>query len=461
MEQSSQSATGVMKHTTKVALKRDLGLWSALALVIGTIIGSGIFFKQASVLDAAGGTTMALGAWLLGGIITLTSGLSIAEIGSQMPETGGLYHYMENMYNKFWGFLSGWMQIIVYGPSMIASLALYLGVLVTDFFGIGNKWLVPVGLIAIAFIGLINFLSNRFGASIAIIITLCKLVPITMIIVFGLFFGNGNAFGQSVQHITSQAGSGFGVAVLATLFAYDGWVLVANMGGEIKNPKKMLPKAIGLGILLVSVIYLLVTFGIYRVMPAAEIHRLGQNATPAFAKLAFGGLGGKILNIGIIISILGCMNGKIMTFPRIMWKMADNKELPFSDKLAYINKKTLSPIYAIVTVLGIAMLLVLFANPDRLSDLCITTVYIFYVMAFVGLFKLRRREQTTAQIDKQSFRVPFYPLTPIIAILGAGFVIFSEVINDPMGILFSIIIVASGIPIYYYFKKKHAQPVAH
>lgn len=164
------------------------------------------------------------------------------------------------------------------------------------------------------------------------------------LIIFGLFFGNQSAFGHSLVEVHQTAGN-FGVAILATLFAFDGWILVANLGGEIKNPRKLLPQAITLGILAVLVIYLLVSYGVYRSVPAEQIHKLGTSAIPYIANQAFGAVGGKILSIGIIISIVGCMNGKIMTFPRIMYAMAKRGQLPFSKTLSYLHPKSHTPIF--------------------------------------------------------------------------------------------------------------------
>lgn len=268
-------------ESENVELSRSLGLWSALSLVVGTIIGVGIFVRQSAVLDDAGSTTGALLAWLAGGIITLTAGLTIAEIASQMPHTGGLYVYMENIYGRIWGFLSGWMQIIIYGPAMIASLGAYLSLLLIDFFHIPHQWTVPIALIAVIAVGVLNLFSNRYGAGFAIITTICKLVPVAALIIFGLFFGDQSALGHSIETVHQSAG-GFGVAILATLFAFDGWILVANLGGEIKNPSKRLPQAIVLGILAVLVIYLLVSYGVFRSLPANKFTNLAPVRSPTW-----------------------------------------------------------------------------------------------------------------------------------------------------------------------------------
>lgn len=432
----------------QIGLNRSLGLISSLSLVIGTVIGSGIFFKQAAVLDYAHSTNLALVAWLVGGLITMASGLTIAEIGSQMPHTGGLYVYLEKIYGKFWGFLAGWMQIIVYGPTLIAALGSYLATLLVAFFDLPKTSTPLLAVIVIALIAAFNLLSNRYGAAFQVITTVGKLLPIAAIIIFGLLFGKANAFNQVATTSGSVTLNGFGMAILATLFAYDGWVLIANMGGEIKNPQKLLPKAIVFGIGLVLIIYMLVTAGIFRVVPASLIHRLGDQAAAHFATIAFGQVGGKLLNIGIIISIAGCINGKVMTFPRIMYAMAKNDELPFSKQLAYLNKRMRTPMVATLTVCSIAALMAVTVDADRLSELCIFTIYLFYVLAFFGLFKLRRLKTVSP------FRVPLYPFTPIVAILGGVFVLVSELNSDLTGVLASIFFVALGIPVYLIKCKK-------
>ncbi|MDN7014252.1 APC family permease [Lactiplantibacillus plantarum] len=431
-------------------LNRSLGFWSALLLVVGTVIGSGIFFKQSSVLDSAGSPSAALLAWLLGGLITLTAGLTIAEVGAQMPHTGGLYVYMEQIYGKLWGFLSGWMQIAVYGPAIIASISAYLGILLVGFFNLRAGWQAPLSIGVIVLIGILNMFENRWGAAFQIATTLGKLLPIAAIIIFGLFYGNQNALGQSLHTITQSTGS-FGVAVLATLFAYDGWILVANLGGEIKNPQKLLPQAIILGISMVLIAYTLVSYGILHFVPAATIHKLGQQTTLYFAQAAFGTIGGRLLNIGIIISMVGCLNGKIMTFPRIVYAMAAQNQLPFAKQLSYLHKKSHEPIAATIAILVYASIMILFFNPDRLSDLCIFTVYCFYVATFVGVFILRKRRPAS----ERPFSTPGFPITPLIAILGALFVIISEIGSDLSGVLISLVIVAVGFPIYYWKQQQN------
>lgn len=427
-------------------LRRSLGFGSAISIVIGTIIGSGIFFKQASILDSASSSTMAIAAWVFGGVITLTAGLTIAEIGAQMPYTGGLYVYVENLYGRICGFLAGWMQVIVYGPAIIASVAGFMSIMITNLFGIDAKWRIPVALITIIAIGLMNFLENNVAAAFSVITTIGKMIPIAAIIIFGLFWGHQDALGQTVSEVNRSAG-GFGVAVLATLFGYDGWILIANLGGEMKNPQKLLPKAIILGISSVLVIYTLITIGIFRFIPANMIHSLGENTTSYLATKAFGDIGGKLLSIGIIISMMGTLNGKIITFPRIVYAMARRVDLPFSRLLSYVTPKGKAPIIATVFIIILATIMMLFFDPDHLSDLCVFTIYCFYLMTFFGIFILRKKNK------KRPFSTPLYPLVPIIAIGGGVFVLISELFNDPAGVLLFVGIVVIGLPVLYVVKR--------
>ena len=394
-----------MEKQPQTELKRSLGFGSALSIVIGTIIGSGIFFKQGSVLDSAGSSTMAILAWVLGGIITLTAGLTIAEIGSQMPYTGGLYVYIENLYGRIWGFLAGWMQIIVYGPAIIASVAGFMSIL------------------------------------------MAKMIPIAAIIIFGLFWGHQHAFGQTLNQVHQSAGN-FGVAILATLFGYDGWILIANLGGEMKNPQKLLPKAIILGISAVLLIYTLITIGVLRFLPVQTIHRLGENTTAYLAVKAFGTIGGKLLSIGIIISMMGTINGKMLTFPRIVYAMAKRHDIPFSRALSYLTPKGKSPVVATLFIILLATIMMLFFDPDHLSDLCVFTVYCFYILAFFGIFILRKTNEAP-----RPFSTPLYPWIPIIAIAGGIFVLISEIINDPAGVMLFAGVVVIGLPVFWIVKK--------
>jgi APA family basic amino acid/polyamine antiporter len=442
----------------KVELKRSLGIWSGLSLVIGTVIGSGIFFKQAGVLQQAGDSTMGLLAWIAGGVITMAAGLTIAEVGARMPKTGGLYSYIETLYGPAAGFLTGWMQVVVYAPAVIASIAGYAAFLTANFLGLPESAATWISVGFVVFIAGINLLENRVSAGFQVLTTSIKLIPITVLIVYGVFFGKVDALGQTVTQVASTTGGGFGMAILATLFAYDGWILLSNIAGELKNPRRDLPRSIVFGLLLVLVAYVGVTFGVYRALPAEKIVELQNNATFEVAKAAFGDFGGRALSLGIIISMLGTLNGKMLSFPRMAYAMADDGLFP--KYLSKLTRKTQEPTNAILTVTIMTLALAIFytSGVDRLSDIAIFTIWIFYTAAFFGVFILRRQSKKTGEVESETlFKTPLYPITPIVAIVGALFVLGSTVMNDFTGVVISLVLVLVGLPVFWFYNKHRAK----
>ncbi|WP_020062336.1 APC family permease [Bacillus sp. 123MFChir2] len=427
--------------------KNKIGLTVALSIVVGTIIGSGVFMKPGKVLDYAGSSNMAIFAWVVGGILTLASGLTVAEIGAQIPKNGGLYTYLEEIYGKFWGYLSGWMQTLVYGPAIIGTLGLYFSSLVLNFFHIDKVWNLPIAIGTVVFLGVINSVGTKYGGIVQTITTIGKMIPIVLIIVMGFWKGNSDVFNVVVPDSANQS---MGMAILATLFAYDGWILLASIGGEMKNPTKLLPKALTVGILIVTAAYVLINMALLNVLPAPQIVALSENATATAADMLLGQYGGKLISIGVIVSIFGCLNGKILTFPRIPVSMAERGQLPFSKFISKINDKFQTPANAIFVEILLGIILMLISDPNELSEISVFIIYIFYVMTFIGVFILRKRNAG----QKREYSVPLYPIVPALAILGSLFVIGSAIINEPTRCFLSIAIVLTGLPVYWYLNKK-------
>ncbi|MGE6631071.1 APC family permease [Bacillus sp. NPDC077027] len=432
------------------ALKKEIGLFFALSLVIGTIIGSGVFMKPGNVLSYSGSSDIALFAWLLGGILTLAGGLTVAEIGTQIPRTGGLYAYLEEVYGEFWGYLCGWVQIIIYGPAIIGALGLYFGSLLANLFSFSQHWSVAIGIIAVIFLCLINIIGTKYGGFVQAVTTIGKLVPIAAIIVFGLWKGNEHIF-TAVNESISQMN--FGAAILATLFAYDGWILLAALGGEMKNPEKLLPRAMAGGILIVTASYLFINLALLHVLPANQIVQLGENATSTAATMLFGPIGGKLISIGIIISIFGCLNGKILSFPRVIFAMAERNQIPFAHMISRIHPTFKTPWMAVTVQIFIAIVFMIVSNPEKLSEISIFMIYIFYVMAFFAVFKLRKQNKGI----ERTYSVPLYPFTPILAIIGSLFVLISTMMTDFLSCLLSMLIGIAGLPVYYFLKRSQNQ----
>ncbi len=432
---------------TKTELKQSIGFITATAIVVGTVIGSGIFMKPAVVIEATGNSTFALLAWIIGGIITLASGLTIAEVSSKIPETGGSYVYIEKVYGKFWGFLCGWVQTIIYGPAVIGALGLYFGTLFAGIFSLPKESELWIGIMAVLFLSVVNTLGSQVGGIVQSVLTAAKLLPIFLIIVFGVVKGNVPIFGMDSG--SSQA-INFGAAVLATLWAYDGWMNVGFVAGEMKNPAKTLPKAIITGILIVMFAYVAVNVALLHVLRADDIVALGPNAASEAATILFGSFGGKLIAIGILISIFGCLNGKVLTFPRMPLAMAIDGLFPLARYFSRIHPKWRTPVLATFMQITIAIIMMLLGNADRLTDIAIFSVFLFYGFAFYAVFLLRK----SLPSNEQLYRVPFYPFTPIVAIVGAAYIIISTALHAPLDTFLSIVVTISGIPMYYIVTKK-------
>ncbi|WMX55247.1 amino acid permease [Peribacillus sp. R9-11] len=426
-------------------LKKTIGFWVGTSIVVGTVIGSGIFMKPGDVLELSGNSTMALLAWLIGGLITLASGLTIAEVSTRIPKTGGLYVYLEEVYGKVWGFLCGWVQTLVYGPAVMGALSLYFGLLVVGLFNISTDYTLFIGILTIVFLAGMNLLGTKYGGMIQALSTVGKLIPIIFIAVFGIVQGEMPVFNIDSESSMKISMAG---AILATLWAYDGWMNVGFMAGEMKNPQKNLPRAIITGILVVMVAYLAVNLAMLHVLGAEGIIANGTNAANVAATLLFGELGGKLIAIGILVSIFGCLNGKLLTFPRITLAMADNKMMPGHKQISKISPKFKTPINATILQVVIAIIMMVVTNPDKLTNMAIFSVFSFYGLAFFAVFILRKKDP-----DAKTYKVPFYPLVPIIAIAGAVYIVVSTLIDTPLDALYSVIIVIVGMPVYWLLTK--------
>lgn len=441
----------MMNTNSQNQLKKEVGLTLAMSLVIGTVIGSGVFMKPGKVIEYTGDSTMALLAWVLGGIITLASGLTIAEVSTQIPKTGGLYVYLEEIYGKVWGYMSGWVQTIIYGPAIIGALGLYFGSLLANLFQWGEEWKLPLGIIAVIFLAVVNSLGTRYGGFLQTAATMGKLIPIALIAIFGIWKGN-----TQILHMSSgdtSAHISMGAAILATLWAYDGWMLVGFVAGEMKNPGKILPRAIIGGLTLVTLAYLLVNIALLHVLPAEQIASLKENAASTAASQLFGEVGGKLISVGILVSIFGCLNGKILAFPRVPFAMAERGQLPGSRILSKVHHTFKTPIAATIVQVVIALALMVASNPDRLSDIAIFSVYIFNILALIAVFILRKRNQGA----KREFSVPLYPFIPVIAIIGSAYVVVSALLDNPKDMLFALGMTVVGLPIYWLIDRRQTK----
>jgi APA family basic amino acid/polyamine antiporter len=431
--------------TTK-ELKKSVTFIEAIAIVIGMIIGSGIFLKPGIVLNNAGSPMMGILAWVAGGIVTLASALTVAEIASAIPKTGGLYTYLEELYGEKWGFLLGWVQTVISYPASGAALAIALATYSTYFIPMDAFQQKLLAVAVLVFVIIMNIIATKYGGIIQTVSTVGKLIPIAAIILIGLMSGTAHDF-RSVASAT--AGAGFGAAILGTLWAYDGWIGVTNMAGELKNPSKELPRSIILGVVSVTIVYVLVNFAMLNVLPMEQIIASERPASDVAIQL-FGNGGATFITAGIIISVFGAMNGYLMTGARVPFAMGERKQLPFSKHLAKLSPRFGTPANALILQCVFAVLYIFSGTFNTLTDLLVFVLWIFFVMGVYGVFILRKK----VAADSIPYKVPLYPFVPIVGIIGGVYILFSTIISSPVNSLVGIAITLAGLPVYYYLKKR-------
>ncbi len=440
----------------KQNLKKNIGLSAAISTVIGMVIGSGVFFKpQAIFASTHGAPGLGIIAWIVGGIITICAGLTAAEASAAITETGGMMIYIREMWGEKLSFLTGWMQTVLYYPGTIAALGIIFSEQACQLLG-QPKLKLPIAVAIILFLAIINIISSKLGGSIQIIVMIFKIIPLALLIIFGFINGTGNnpiltpLIGNGLSF-----GSVLGEVLIATLFAYDGWINVGSLAGEMKNPGKDLPKAIIGGVSIVMAVYIAINIAFLWVLPASELANVSAPATLVATKI-FGPIGGNIITIGILISVFGTLNGFLLTGSRVCYALSSKGNFPFSKILSKINSSGV-PANSVIFSSTLGIIYALSGQFNLLSNLAIFTIWIFYIFTFVGVIKLRKTKPNM----KRPYKVIGYPLIPIIAILGGLFVILNQLfmagIYSSLTSIGGLIITLLGLPVYYYLKGKNSK----
>ena len=437
----------------KKQLQKNLGAAAALSTVVGMVIGGGVFFKPQAVYEITGGAPgLGMIAWVLAGIMTITAGLTAAEVSAAIPKTGGMMVYIEEIYGKKLGFLTGWMQSVLFFPATIAAISVMFGQQAAILLG-NQSLVIPMTVGVILLIGVLNTFGSKTSGAIQTVSTVCKLIPLVLIIVFGFIKGEGN--NPIVQPLVAEGISPTGVIgqlLVAILFAYDGWINVGAIAGEMKDPGKDLPKAIVGGLSLVMAVYVVINLAYLWVLPADQ---LAQYASPASAVATelFGPMGGKIITVGILISVFGCINGYLLTGPRITYTLGQQKTIPVI--FGKLNKNGV-PANATLLMSVLSALYALSGQFNLLSDLSMFAVWSFYVLTFIGVIKLRKTHPNL----HRPYKVPLYPIVPLIAICSGLFVVLNQLFfagaKNTMMSLGGVVVTLIGLPVYSYMTKKYA-----
>lgn len=454
-------------------LKKELGLFSSVSVLAGIMIGSGIYFFSMLVLGLASNSLgLSLVAWLVGGIITLFSALTYAELGTLFPKTGGYYVYLRKAYGRRVAFLSGITNFFLSSSGSVALLALLFAQVIGYMVGAngGAGFEAPiVGLIAavvIIILSLINYFGVQYGKIVQNIFFVAKLIPLITIIVYGLFFGTQTDIFASngAENIdTGLLVSGLLFAVARTLFAYEGWTNLNTVAEEMKDTKRDLPKALTIAVALVMGVYVLFVVGLYRIISPATLANLGTGAVEAGFDLgavysAFGaiftgfdlGLLGYVVFGAIAISIFGSLNGSILSFPRVYLAMAEDETLP--KVFGKIDAKFQTPWVAILgqTIVSLMIVLLGYDNVNFLLSIILFGALVFNTLIFLSVFKFR---QTMPKAERP-YRVWGFPYVPRLAILGMLILLVVTMVNSFQASMVGIFVILIGNGFYDVFMDK-------
>ena len=435
-------------------LQKNLGIAAALSTVVGMVIGGGVFFKPQAVYTLTGGAPgLGILAWIIAGIMTITAGLTAAEVSAAIPKTGGMMVYIEEIYGKKLGFLTGWMQTVLFFPATAAAIAVMFGQQAAIL--LNNPSIVmPMSIGVILLVGILNTFGSKTSGTIQTVSTVCKLIPLVLIIVFGFIKGSGD--NPIMNPLVAEGIRPMGIIgqlLVAILFAYDGWINVGALAGEMKNPGKDLPKAIIGGLSIVMAINVVINLAYLWVLPASE---LAQYASPAsiVAEKIFGPVGGKLINVGILVSVFGCLNGYLLTGPRIPYTLANQKLLPAT--FGKLNKNGV-PANATLFMVVLSVIYALSGQFNLLSDLSMFAIWAFYTLTFIGVIKLRKTQPDL----ERPYKVPFYPVIPIISICSGLFVVIDQLflagMKSSMISLGGVIVTLIGLPVYAVMTKKNSE----
>ena len=437
-------------------LQKNLGFAAALSTVVGMVIGGGVFFKPQAVYTLTGGAPgLGMIAWVIAGVMTIAAGLTAAEISAAIPKTGGMMVYIEEIYSKKLGFLTGWMQAVLFFPATIAALAVMFANQTIALLGLNANLSMPITIGTILFIAILNTLGSKTSGAIQTVSTIGKLVPLAILIIFGFVKGEGS--NPIVTPLVASDVSPFaiiGQVLIAILFAYDGWINVGALAGEMKNPGKDLPKAIVGGLSAVMAVYLIINVAYLWVLPANEL--TVANPAAAIAAKLFGDMGGKIVTAGILISVFGCANGYLLTGPRVLYTLGQQKSILGYKAIGSLNKNDV-PANATLIMGILASLYALSGQFDLLTDLSMFAIWSFYVLTFIGVIKLRKSQPDLYR----PYKVPMYPVIPCIAIAGGLFVVLNQLLfagmTNTIISLAGVVVTLIGLPLYNLAQKQVAK----
>jgi APA family basic amino acid/polyamine antiporter len=439
-------------------LVRGLGAGSAMTLVAGAVIGSGIFMSPSIVAREVGAPGLSLMVWLLCGVLALSGGLCFAELGAAIPRSGGTYAFLLRAYRQRWlPFLFGWSMFAIVLTGVMAAVATafatYAGHFLDDVIPYGTWTRRGVAVACIAFLALMNVIGVRVGGRIQVVFTIAKIAGVLSLIAAGLLFGGDGAGSVTPMLPDAPASSmvaAFGVAMIVALFAYNGWWYSTFVAGEVKDPQRSIPVSIIGGMAIVLVVYALANIVYLRVLPFEALQLSERPAADTMAVLV-GPRGADFIAAAVMLSAFGTVNAQLLSIPRIYFAMA--RDGLFFDAVARVHPRYRTPALAIVLQAAMASLLVLTGTFQQIITYTAFPNYTFLTLGVIALMVLRRREPDLPR----PFRVPLYPFTPLLFIAIFGWYLFNSLTNSFRDTMVGIVLTLAGLPFYFYWSRRNAK----
>ena len=442
------------------SLLRELGVSHAIAIVVGTIIGSGIFRVPGLMVSELGSAKLVYLVWIVGGVLSFFGALTYAELGALMPEAGGEYIYIRDGYGPLAGFLYAWTWFIIAKPASVASVTTGLAdalsalphfgglqhALITRPFPVTGGQLVAIA--ATILISFLNYIGVRRAGSFQLVFTVMKVAMLVAIAVLGFAYAGGSwtHFSGAAPHPFKM--TAFMAALVAALWAYDGWNDLNMVAGEVKRPERSLPIALIAGVAIVGGLYMLMYGAIQYVLPMGAVAG-AKNPASDMMQLIFGAKGAFIITAGIALSMLVTLNGTIMSGGRIPYAVARDRY--FFQKLAEVHPRFRTPANALLVQAVLSIVLLLLSNSFKeLLSLAIFAEWLFYAVATSTVFVFRRR----VPASQRPYTAPGYPVVPALFVIAAVVLLYYTFMDNVRDSAWGLVVIAAGIPVYLWFAAK-------
>ena len=433
------------------SLKRQIGLRTATALIVGEVIAVGIFLTPAGMAKSLGSPLWLLVVWLIMGGMALCGALCYGELAARLPEAGGGYVYLREAYGRPIAFLYGWMALLVMDPGLTAALAVGLASYVGYIFKLSPASLKAVAIGSILFVALVNIRGVQIGGWLISWLTILKLSLLGLLIIwgFGLRLGHWSNFTPLVaQRPGSEPLSGaLAGGLVGAFFSFGGWWDLSKLAGEVRDPERTLPQALIYGVTVLTVVYILTSAAFIYLVPLEQVTS-GETFAAQAGEVLFGRLGGRVLAGIVIVAVLGSLAAVVMSAPRVYFAMA--RDGLFIPAAAAIHPRYGTPARAIMIQATLASVLVLVGTFNTIISYFVFVVVIFIALTVVALFVLRRSAP-----DGVAYRTPGYPVTPIIFLFLIALLLFLLGGHNPLQAALGVGVVVLGLPVYYLLFRSH------